>query len=197
MPAAIFSKKEGFTLIETVVSLVLISLLIAVTVVVFKNQAISTHQIGEAAEMEDNLRTAAYWLTKDIREAAEVAKAGSGVGKDNALVLKKSDNDYISYFYGTTSRPNTFYRGMGISDNVNNHTLQPLTNEYLFGGTSKGYVRGWEIKYYKSDGTPPSKPEEVRLVKFIKFTLYGSYGGRDDPAEYKRVGSSVSIRATP
>jgi len=193
MPAAIFSKKEGFTLIETVASLVLISLLIAATVVVFKNQAISTHQIGEAAEMEDNLRTAAYWLTKDIREAAEVTRTGSGVGKENAFVLKKGDNEYISYFYGTPSRPKTFYRGTGINDDVNTHTLQPLTNEYLFGGTSKGYVRGWTIEYYKSDGTPASKPEEVRLVKF---TLYGSYGGRDDPAEYKCVGSSVSIRAS-
>jgi len=191
MPENCFSRKEGFTLIETVISLVLISLLLTTALIIIKNQTIATYRVGEAAEMEDNLRIAAYWLAKDIREAERIVKTGSGIGMENAFIMKKGENEYVSYFYGTPSRPNIFYRGTGTNYNVNTHTLQPLTNEYLFGGTSKGYVRGWKIEYLRNDGKPAANPGEVVLVKFV---LYGSYSGRDDPDKYKCLASSAYIR---
>lgn len=203
-----WKKKDGFTLIETIVSTVLVSLLISATVVIFKDQAIFTHQIEGASEMQDNLRVASYWLTKDIREAVEIVSLGKdedgdgkgpGPGINNAFKIKikikeeeKETEKTISYFYGSASKPNVFYRNDGGD--------QPLTNEYLFGGVSKGYVGGWSIKYLYFDEVDQEfkVTDDKDKVRLIEFTLYGSYG--DKPDNFKPITSSAYIRrslATP
>lgn len=195
-----WQKKEGFTLIETIVSIVLFGLLISASMVIFKNQAIFTHRIEGTSEMQDNLRVASYWLTKDIREAVEVVNLGNnsngkgpGPRINNAFQIKIKEGEtekIVSYFYGSDSKPNVFYR--------NNGGDQPLTNEYLFGGVSKGYVSCWSIKYFYFDEDNQkievTNQDDKDKVKLIEFTLYGSYG--DKPDDFKPITSSAFIRSS-
>ncbi|KFD40525.1 hypothetical protein DK28_0204320 [Peptococcaceae bacterium SCADC1_2_3] len=203
-------RKEGFTLIETIVSVALVGILVCATITIFKSQAIFTYRTGELSEMQDNLRTASYWLTKDIREATKVLqlvidsdKEGPEPKENNALVFEVRGQK-IAYFYGSDSMKNTFYRATDYNldqKKVPKGNFQPLTNEYTFGGKSKGYVRGWLVQYFSYDSngnkvevTNPNYKDEVRIVTF---TLYGSYG--DKPDDFKPFSSSAFIRslATP
>lgn len=192
-----FSQKEcGFTLIETIVSLVIFGLLISATSVLFKYQTVSTNQIEEMSEMQDNVRTVSYWLTKDIREAIEIEQLGNdtegkgpGPGKDNAfkiIHLIEGERKTISYFYGTESKPNTLYRDVDGS-------LQPLTNEYFYGGSSKGYVRGWSLEFFDENGGEIKNNEidKVKKIRRVDFTIKGGY--LDKPDDYS-IKSSVAIR---
>ncbi|HBQ28544.1 MAG TPA: hypothetical protein DD719_03910 [Desulfotomaculum sp.] len=197
-------RKEGFTLIETIVSVALVGILVCATITIFKSQAIFTYRTGELSEMQDNLRVASYWLTKDIREAVKVVKLGTdnngkgpgpNIGNAFQIIIKEGETEKtVSYFYGSDSKPNVFYREVDGS-------LQPLTNEYLFGGDSKGYVRSWLVKYFSYDSNG-NKVEVTNLsdkdkVRIVTFTLYGSYG--DKPDDFKPFSSSAFIRslATP
>lgn len=194
-------EKRGLTLIEAVISVALFGLLVSATIPIFRSQAVSAHRSGELAELQDNLRIAAYYLSKDIREAVEVVSLGNGdnndgkgfgPGEDNAFKIKVKDRDgnlqTISYYYRNTDKTkNVFYRK--VDDN-----LQPLTNEYPFSGATRGYLRKWEIEFYKGVGiTTTDDKNEVRMVKF---TLCGGYGDKDD---FKVLTTSVLMRtlATP
>lgn len=183
-----YQKESGFTLVETIVSLVIFGLLISATSVLFKYQAVSTNQIEEMSEMQDNIRTVSYWLTKDIRDASAIVQFGTdagdkepGPGKDNAFKITVGGKT-ISYFYGTDSKPNTLYRDVAGS-------LQPLTNEYYYGGSSKGYVRSWSLDFFDEDGKETEIPKDIRR---IDFTINGGY--LDKPDDYSIVKSSVAIR---
>jgi prepilin-type N-terminal cleavage/methylation domain-containing protein len=192
-------KREGFTLIETMVSVALVSILVCATITIFKSQAIFASRSGELSEMQDNLRIASCFLTKDIREAVEVKQLGTDTGKgpgpnkENAfqIMIREGETEKtVSYFYGkgTDSITNVFYRDI-------DNDLQPLTNEYTFGNTTKGYVRKWKVVCYKSDGSIVTDITDIKKVRIVTFTLYGSYG--DKPDDFKLLSSSAYIRSEP
>lgn len=182
-----YRKESGFTLIETIVSLVIFGLLISAASVLFKYQAVSTNQIEEMSEMQDNMRIVSYWLTKDIRDASAIVQLGTDSGGkgpgpdvDNAFKITVGGKT-ISYFYGTDSKPNTLYRDVAGS-------LQPLTNDYYYGGSRKGYVRSWSLAFFDEDGNATANVEHIRR---INFTIKGGYLDKPDDYSFE---SSVAIR---
>jgi hypothetical protein len=167
----------------------LIGMLFSAMAVIFRYQAVSMRQNDEMSEMNDDLRMASYWLAKDVREATSVIQLGTnGGGKGpgpnigNAFKIVVGGTT-ISYYYGSGSKPNVFYRDKGGD-------LQPVTNEYLYGGLSKGYLRSWSVSCYDSANNPTTIPAQVKRVEFI---FNGGYG--DKPDNYKTLKTSATIRS--
>lgn len=199
------SQENGFTLIEIAISILLTSILISVTLNIFRYQVVLFRNAQANAEVRDNLRIAADCLARDIKQAQEILQAGKNVdGKDpdeaHALVLKLDENTKIAYFYGSTSRPNTFFRAtdyvFGNPPYVPTGCFQPLSNTYLFKGEGGGYIRGWSIKYYNSNdaciGDDHDIPSDISQISRIDFTLRGGYGDAPD----KSISSSAYLRSS-
>jgi len=192
--------RKGFTLIEIIVTLFLFGLLMSATAAVFKHQLVLTNRIGEEAEMRDNLRTAAYWLARDIRGTTSIVSTGRssgndgkgpGPGIDNAFKIKVGSN-IVSYYYRNDNKTkNVFYRDQ-------NNSCQPLSSEYFFGGTKKGYITSWEIFYFDANNTDITNTvstASANTIKRVEFVLYGSYPGLNNPNAALPFRSSATIRA--
>jgi len=199
-------KNNGFTLIEMTVSMVIFFLIITSTMSLYKYQAIFSSRIEQDSEMQDNLRMAIYWITKDLKETSEIVQLGDGSGNeglgpgpgiDNAFQLIV-DDDTISYFYRNDPiTKNVFYRYKG-------GLAQPISNEYIFNGTNKGYIKGWEIRFYDDENNiltydDPVDPTVIDAVRRVEVTLYGSYPDKNRPNQEIVIPmhTSVKMRVSP
>jgi type IV pilus assembly protein PilW len=82
-------KADGFTLLEVLLSLLLTGLLLMGVYNVFKSQEDSQIVVDQVAEMNQDLRVAAQWITRDLRMAGyhmEAGQATSGTGGGNPVV---------------------------------------------------------------------------------------------------------------
>jgi len=199
-----FKKEEGFTLVEILISTVVFSLLLSATLGFLSYQHFSLNRLEEVSKMDNELRIAAFQLTKDVREASRIQQLGNeaendglglGPGIGNALKIVKKINGVdkvISYYYRDTGKTRyVLFRDVG-------GYLYPLTSEYSFGGINRGYLRSWSIKCYNSEGTEITDQDRVNEVNRIDVTLRGSYRNRDNQSDYKilRTTSSIRVLAT-
>ncbi len=91
-----FKAGHGFTLLEVLLALLLTAVLLAGIYNLFGSQEKSQLVVDQVAEMNQNLRTAANWVTRDLRMAGyhlEGATSTSGLGTLNAVTVVDGDPD--------------------------------------------------------------------------------------------------------
>ncbi len=99
----IYSGYKGFTLLELIIALAILCLVlgIAYPVMELNNKATST-QLKESAQRTE-VRTAAGYLTNDIRYSKDASSGGQ-----SSLTVVDKDNVTIRYYIDTDAKGNTF-----------------------------------------------------------------------------------------
>ena len=178
--------KGGFTLIELVVSLFLFILLSLMISSFLTYQNWSRLKLQEMSEVQNVFKVISLRLAQDIRGSQEVYRDGTGTEAD-PLILEISSTDYIWYFYSG----NVLYRGEGDLSDVTVANSLRLSKVYVCKGSTKGYIRGWELSYKGSDGGDAADKSSIRRVEYI---LKGSYWDRGNESDYYQYQTSAFIR---
>jgi type IV pilus assembly protein PilW len=98
-------RREGFTLLEVLLGVVLTAVLLAGIYNVFKSQEQGQIVVDQVAEMNQDLRVGTQWITRDMRMAGyhvENATATSGIGPLNSVTITPgagSNPDGITIIY--------------------------------------------------------------------------------------------------
>ncbi|GAB6275243.1 MAG: hypothetical protein STSR0004_21080 [Peptococcaceae bacterium] len=148
---------KGFTLIETVLSILLFSIIAASLFTALNQMVFSFKKQEKMAEAQDNMRIVINWVTRDVKAASaiELCGDGSGRGKENSLKVTTVANAVYYYYYNN-----------GVFCREDPTKAQPLTNTgYIlnnppYPGFSPTY------SFFEQD---PQDPD------IIKITIYGGY----------------------
>lgn len=185
---------KGFSLIELMIAMVVTSIIVAAVYAVHSSQQ-HTYQVQEeVAEMQQNLRSALYLMTSEIRMAGYDPTGNAGAGITSALPGRMQltydidDNESIAGANETTSIgfSNALDKdqlGDGIPDIINsdgNPDPIPLGKE---SGGAGGYksiaenIQAVEFLYLDSTGAITAVINDIRS---IQLTILAR-AGRSDP----------------
>ena len=148
---------KGFTLIETVLSILLFSIIAASLFTALNQMVFSFKKQEKMAETQDNMRIVINWVTRDVKAAKEIESVGNGMGKSNALVLLMEDGTKKYYYYDIDRK--VFYWEHSVNK-------QPLTNA--------GYILN-NPPYTDFSPTYSFFEQDLQNSDIIKITIYGGY----------------------
>ncbi|KAJ51626.1 prepilin-type N-terminal cleavage/methylation domain-containing protein [Clostridium tetanomorphum] len=87
--------KKGFTLLELIISLSILSFVIGTAYILINSSSRLVKRQVSNTNSQDDIRMAVEWITKDIKEGKEII-CNSGQG-DELYVVKKENNKIIKY----------------------------------------------------------------------------------------------------
>ena len=161
---------SGFSLIEVMISLLIVVVIMAGLFSSFRGQQRSHMAQSQTIEMQQNIRGVLYVMAREIRMAgydpdnrldAKILNAGDGSNFDNAFtfsfVINDSDTDVgelqtISYYLYDAYSDGDGNDGIGRSANGN---LQPLADN----------IQTLEFTYLDQDGVETSDLSRIRSVQ--------------------------------
>ena len=161
---------SGFSIIELLISIVIVSVIMAGLFSSFRGQQRSHMSQSQTIEMQQNIRGVLYVMAREIRMAgydpdnrldAKILNAGDGSDSDNAFtfsfVINDSDTDVgelqtISYYLYDAYSDGDGNDGIGRSVDG---TLQPLADN----------IQSLEFTYLDQDGAETSDLSQIRSVQ--------------------------------
>ncbi|HCJ78751.1 MAG TPA: hypothetical protein DHV84_01845 [Desulfotomaculum sp.] len=151
---------KGFTLIETVLSILLFSIIAASLFTALNQMVFSFKKQEKMAEAQDNMRIVINWVTRDVKAAKDIVSPGNGKGEGNSLKIRLEDGKVYKYYYDN----GVFYR----KEDTIGAQPQPLTNT--------GYILNnppyLDFSPAYNFFTPVVEDGELKL---IELTIYGGY----------------------
>ena len=158
---------KGFTLIETVLSILLFSIIAASLFTALNQMVFSFKKQEKMAEAQDNMRIVINWVTRDVKAAKDIVSPGNGKGEGNSLKIRLEDGKVYKYYYDN----GVFYR----KEDTIGAQPQPLTNTgYIlnnppYPGFSPAY------SFFEQVPQNPQNPQGPKDPDIIKITIYGGY----------------------
>lgn len=185
---------KGFTLIETIITIVIFALLIGVVssfvVLAYRTQSYSFQQSMAIGEARKGVET----MVKEIREARG--------GDDGSYIIEKAEN-YEFIFYSdidkdeATERVRYFVEGTDFKKGVINPTGWPISypseNEEIF--VLSSYVRNLPpiFRYFDGHGLELSVPTRLKDTKLMRVYLVINVNPNRPPQDFV-LESDVQIR---
>jgi len=186
--------KQGFTLIETIITIVIFALMMGVVsgfiVMAYRTQSYTWQQSIAISEARKGVET----MVKEIREARP--------GDDGSYIIEKAE-DFQFIFYSdidkdlAVERVRYFIEGTdfkkGVIDPTGWPIQYPLENEEIF--TLSQYVRNQPpiFKYFGGDGIELSPPARLKDTKLMEVYLIIDVNPVRTPQAFT-LKSSVQIR---
>lgn len=168
--------ERGFTLLEMVIAVALSAIILAAALQVWLQGARDWLAVERQGTALDNLRVALDALSREVREAQAVTRAGAGTPSDplelrlQRLVNGVLETKTVRYYLGGTGHPDWLFR------EVVPYSGNPIAER----------IKAISLVYYPQ-GVPP---EDVRQIRII-------LTGDDGPgADGTTVETLVTLRVT-
>lgn len=168
-----FSKnRQGFTLVELIVSLSLLLLVLAVSQG-FLFEAITSWQRGEAhIEVHESFRQGLDHISRELRTARELTGNNS-----NEIIFKNAENTSVKY----STFNNELVRITPI-DSTSNETMRIITGFEVLSITAT----------YHYDPDVPVESREIKDITRVEITLTGKIKGQ---AGVSSLSTSVALQS--
>ncbi|MFZ5943371.1 MAG: PilW family protein [Bacillota bacterium] len=127
---------KGFTLIEAIIVITILSLIVAALSGLFESSMRSWSKVNNQAELQHNLRFAINQITADIKNSRGIVVGSS----ENVIILQMSDSDTIKYGLKTDNLASEHpydLEGMVLYMEKNGGNQEPVAN----------FIAGLEFSY--------------------------------------------------
>jgi type IV pilus assembly protein PilW len=170
-------KKNGFTLIEIMVSMAISSLVVTGIYGVYTIQQRSYTVQEQVTEMQQKLRSVLDFMNRDIRMAGYDPGSVCGVNKDNGGITSRALTQFSFEYCDKDSTDKWALHRVTYSMNGNDLVRNLTLNGIGQTRTIAEGVDGIEFLYLQGNGTPPPEAvslEDTRIVR-LSILLRASY----------------------
>ncbi len=179
-----FFKKNGYTLIEAIISVTIFTLLIGGVTTLFKNIFVRGKQQTIILSVADQGRSLLQNFTNELRNA--------GTGNDGSYQVVKADDQQIilysnfdasatttvrriRYYIGTSSATTTLYKGVvtptgsPLSYNLSNEVVRPVETGLASSGAKIFYY--YDGNYDGTTTVPLTQPVNINNIRYVQMSL--------------------------
>ncbi|CAK8720726.1 MAG: type IV pilus assembly protein PilW [Candidatus Electronema aureum] len=172
-------KKNGFTLIEIMVSMAISSMVIGGIYGVYTIQQRSYTVQEQVTEMQQKLRSVLDFMNRDIRMAGYDPGGVCRVNKDNGGILIKKSQEFFFEYCDRDSTTNQWVLNRVMYSINNNNLDRNLTLINIGTGvvgpgqtrTIAEGVDGIEFLYLQGNGTPPPEATNIADTRIVRLSI--------------------------